>query len=314
MDLKQLRYFVAIIRCGSITRASVQLNVAQPALSLHIRNMEADLGVPLLFRTSQGVQPTEAGRILMRNAQLILGQFEQAQVEIKGSLAEPAGNVRMGLPSSISHILGVPLILAARKQHPKVNLTIAEAMSGYVLDWLRVGRVDLGLLYNLVEDRGLRAISLLSEGLVLFGRSSGNEAADLPQNGPTLFAMLTDRPLILPSVGHGLRDFLDEKAAAAGLRLAPTIEIDAFGAIKTLVKLGLGYSVLPAHAVQREVDQGDVLAWPFDPPLVRIVHFVLPTDRPLSHAAGAVERLCRSTLAELVRSGVWRSAQMRVTT
>jgi len=137
-------------------------------------------------------------------------------------------------------MLGVPLILATRKQHPKVNLTIAEAMSGYVLDWLRVGRVDLGLLYNLVEDRGLRAVSLLSEGLVLFGRSSGSGPSDPPENGPAPFAALTDRPLILPSGGHGLRDFLDEKAAAAGLRLTPTIEIDAYGAIKTLVKLGLG--------------------------------------------------------------------------
>jgi LysR family transcriptional regulator, nitrogen assimilation regulatory protein len=314
MDLKQLRYLVAIIQCGSITRASMQLNVAQPALSLHMRNMEADLGVQLLFRTSQGVQPTEAGRILMRNAQLILGQFEQAQAEIRGSLAEPAGNVRMGLPSSISHILGVPLILAARKRHPKINLTIAEAMSGYVFDWLRVGRVDLGLLYNLVEDRGLRAISLLSEGLVLFGRSNGSAATEPPEDGPAPIATLADRPLILPSMGHGLRDFLDEKAAASGLRLMPTIEIDAFSAIKTLVKLGLGYSVLPAHAVQKEVDEKELVAWPFDPPLVRTVHLVLPTDRPLSHAAGAVERLCRVTLADLVGSGVWRSAQMRITT
>jgi LysR family nitrogen assimilation transcriptional regulator len=72
MDLKQLRYFVAIVQCGSITRASQQLNVAQPALSLHIRNMEADLGVPLLFRTPQGVLPTDAGQILLRNAQIIL--------------------------------------------------------------------------------------------------------------------------------------------------------------------------------------------------------------------------------------------------
>jgi LysR family transcriptional regulator, nitrogen assimilation regulatory protein len=209
-------------------------------------------------------------------------------------MAEPAGDIRMGLPSSISHILGVPLILAARKQHPKVSLTIAEAMSGYMLDWLRVGRVDLGLLYDLVEDRGLRAISLLSEGLVLFGSSSGNGRTDPPDNEPAPFTMLTDRPLILPSVGHGRR--LDEKAAAAGLRLKPTIDIDAFGAIKTLVKLGLGYSVLPAHAVQKEVDEKELLAWPFDPPLVRTVHLVLPTDRPLSRAARAIARLCRTTL------------------
>lgn len=54
VDLRQLRYFVAIVQCGSISRASLQLNIAQPALSLHVRNMEADLGLPLLFRTPAG--------------------------------------------------------------------------------------------------------------------------------------------------------------------------------------------------------------------------------------------------------------------
>ena len=309
MDLKQLRYFVAIVQCGSITRASQQLNVAQPALSLHIRNMEADLGVPLLFRTPQGVLPTDAGQILLRNAQVILAQFEKAQTEIKGASADPSGDVRIGLPSSIAHTLGVPLILAARERYPKINLRIAEAMSGYVLDWLRLGRVDLGLLYALVEDKDLRAISLMSEALVLFG-PPGRDAP--PDGQPASLAALAELPLILPSPGHGLRDFLDEKAAVEGVRLAPVFEIDAFGAIKSLVERGLGLSVLPAHAIGKEVAEKGWRAWEFDPPLVRTIHLVLPTDRPLSQAANAIESLCRTTLADLVRSGVWRSARMRV--
>jgi LysR family nitrogen assimilation transcriptional regulator len=314
MELKQLRYFVAIIQSGSITRASLQLNVAQPALSQHIRNMEADLGVPLLFRTSQGVQATEAGQILMRNAQLILGQFEQALAEIKGSFAEPQGEVRLGLPSSISQVLGVPLILSARERHPKLSLRIAEAMSGYVLEWLRHGRVDLGILYGLVEDRGLRSISLLSEELMLIGPETDPGGNNPPAGSATALAVLADRPLILPSEGHGLRDFLDEQAAAKGLHFRAEIEIDALGAIKTLVEQNLGYSVLPAHSIQKELEEGRLLAWPFDPPLVRTVYLVLPTDRPLTHAAQAIERLCRTTLADLVRSGIWRTGKMRVTT
>lgn len=158
MDLRQLRYFVAIVRCGSISQASLRLNIAQPALSLHIRNMEVDLGTPLLFRNPHGVQPTEAGTILFRNALVILDQLELARQEIEGSAAEPSGEVRVGLPSSISQVLGVPLILAARRQAPKVALRVAEAMSGYVLDWLRQGHVDFGLLYRPVDDRGPRSV------------------------------------------------------------------------------------------------------------------------------------------------------------
>ncbi len=318
MDLRQLRYFVAIIQCGSITRASLQLNVAQPALSLHIRNMETDLGVSLLFRTPQGVHPTEAGTVLLRNAQLILGQFEQAYAEIRGSTADPAGEVRLGLPSSISQILGVPLILAARERFPRIKLRVAEAMSGYVLDWLRLGRVDLGLLYTVVEDRGLRFDSLLSEELVLFGSGpAATGAVDdqlRPAGAAASLTALAGYKLVLPSPGHGLRDHLDAKAAEQGIRLTPDIEIDAYASIKVMVERGLGLSILPAHAIGLEVEEHRLHAWQFDPPLMRTVHLALPTERPLSNAVRAIEALCRTTLAELIRAGTWGSAHISVPT
>ena len=81
-----------------------------------------------------------------------------------------------------------------------------------------------------------------------------------------------------------------------------------------MVERGLGVSVLPVHAIVREIDENRLRAWPFDPPLMRTVHLALPTDRPLSHAVRAIEGLCRTTLAELVRSGTWRSAHMRMST
>ena len=314
MDLRQLRYFVAIVRSGSISRASLQLNIAQPALSLHIRNMEADLGVPLLFRTPQGVQPTEAGLILLRNAKTILAQFDQAEREIRGSIAEPSGEVRLGLPGTISQILGAPLVIAARERHPKITLRIAEAMSGYVLEWLRLGRVDLGLLFQTVEDRDLRSIGLATEALVLFGPADPKGGMMHPPDGePVAFAAIASLPLILPSPGHGLRDLIDERATTLRVPVRTTIDIDAYPAIKTLVEQGLGYSILPVHAVQREIAEGRLRSWPIDPPLLRTVHLVIPTNRPLSPAAKAIDDLCRVTLRELVRCGAWHSAQMRIT-
>ena len=72
--------------------------------------------------------------------------------------------------------------------------------------------------------------------------------------------------------------------------------------------------MLPVHAVQKEVAEGRLRAWPFDPPLIRAIHLAQPTDRPLSHATRAIEGLCRTTMAELVRSGVWPCARMCVST
>jgi len=312
MDLRQLRYFVAIVESGSISRASQHLNIAQPALSLHIRNMEAELDMSLLFRTAHGVVPTEAGAILLRNARAIIGQFETAQLEIKGCTSEPAGEVRLGLPGTVTQILGVPLVLAARAQFPRIRLRLAEAMSGYVLDWLRAGRVDLGVLYQTVEDRGLRSVSVMSEALVLFGPAE-TAGPPAPAGGAVPFSCVASLPLILPSPGHGLRTRIAEQAEAEAVRLNIEVEIDAYGAIKGLVERGLGYSILPEHAVEQEVESGRLRAWRFDPPLLRTVHLVVPTDRPLSQAVRSVEYLCRTTLRDLVQSGAWRSARMRIT-
>lgn len=310
MDLRQLRYFVAIVESGSISRASFQLNIAQPALSLHIRNMEAELDMPLLHRTPQGVRPTEAGTILLRNARVIVERFEQTRREIKDSMVEPIGEVRLGLPGTISQILGVPLIMAARDRYPKIRLRIAEAMSGYVLEWLRLGRVDLALLFQAVEERGLHSEEVMSESLVLFGPSDG-PTDPLPEPDQVIpFQAITALPLILPSLGHGLRDLLAGVAAREGVRLTADIEIDSYPAIKTLVERRLGYSILPTQAVRQEAAQGRLRYWQFDPPLMRAVHLAQPIDRPLSHAAKAIEQLCRATLRDLVRSGGWQGALM----
>ena len=79
MDLRQLRYFIAIVEQGSFSKAAETLNVAQPALSLHVRNMEAELGSALLFRSPQGVVATEAGEILIRHARIVIDQLSIAR-------------------------------------------------------------------------------------------------------------------------------------------------------------------------------------------------------------------------------------------
>ena len=147
MDLRQLRYFIAIVEQGSFSKAAEVLNVAQPALSLHVRNMEVELGSPLLFRSPQGVVATEAGEILLRNARIIIDQFSIARHEIQGHEAEPSGEVRVGLPGTISQILSVPLIIEARKQFPKIKLRIADGQ----LEAVRLGRKTLRIKVDSVE-------------------------------------------------------------------------------------------------------------------------------------------------------------------
>src|SRR4051794_19601907 len=102
MDLKQLRYFVAIADYGSLTKAATHLRIAQPALSLQISNLEKELHSQLLNRSPRGVTLTESGRILYRHSRLILRQLEQARKEIQVGVVAASGLVAIGLPTTVT--------------------------------------------------------------------------------------------------------------------------------------------------------------------------------------------------------------------
>ncbi|MGD9863892.1 MAG: LysR substrate-binding domain-containing protein [Pseudodonghicola sp.] len=312
MDIRQLRYFIAIVEQGSFSRAAAMLHVAQPALSLHVRNIEADLGTQLLFRSPKGVVPTEAGEILLRNARIILDQLAITEEEVRGHESDPAGVVRLGLPGTISEILSVPLIIAARSRYPRIQLRIAEAMSGFVLEWMRDARIDLAVIYRKVNDNGLATVELLEEELVFFAPAHGlAEGGDLPAAGARIgLAQVADLPLILPGEAHGLRLLLDQHASAAGVDLNVAIEVDSYTNIKELVAAGFGCSVLPLNAVSREVAAGSLVSWRIgDPPIRRSAHLAYPVERPMTNAVTAIRDLAQELLRELARNGSWVGAR-----
>ncbi len=310
MDIRQLRYFVAIAEQGSFSRAAAQLHVAQPALSLHVRNMEADLRVQLLHRSPKGVIPTEAGAILLRNARIILDQLAVAEEEVRGHENDPAGEVRLGLPGTVSEVLSVPLITATHQRYPRIKIRIAEAMSGFVLEWMRESRIDLAILYRDVSDHGIETVRLLDEELVFFGPAEDVDHPDLPPPGHDIgFAQAARLPLILPGPSHGLRELLARQAATIDIGLNTVIDIDSYGNIKELVRNGFGYSILPANSTAREAQAGELRRWPIVGPAIRrSVHLAYPADRPMTNAVAAIQSLACEVLRDLARTGRWAGA------
>lgn len=312
MDIRQLRYFVAIAEQGSFSRAAALLHVAQPALSLHVRNMEADLGTSLLFRSPKGVVPTEAGDILLRHARIILDQLSVAEEEIRGHDNDPSGEVRLGLPGTISQILAVPLIMAARTRFPKITLRIADAMSGFVLEWMREARVDLAVLYRDVNDGGIGTIRILEEELVFFGPKDALPGVALPKPGSALtYQQIAALPLILPGGAHGLRELLERQAIASNVSLDAVIEVDSYANIKELVASGLGYSILPYNAIAREVAAGQLISWSVKKPrIIRSIYLAHSIERPMTNAVAAINILARDVLRDLARTGQWAGASI----
>lgn len=304
MDLRQLRYFLAIVEEGSFSSAAKRLNIAQPALSLHVRRMEEQLGTPLLLRGPQGVRETEAGALLARRARGLLAEWERSAEEVRSLGQEPVGTVRLGLPGTISGLLSLPLILQCRARHPKIKIIVTEAMSGFLREWLLDGRVELALLYADLRDAGVQSRALVTEELVLLV-PPGADVAQAPAR------LIADLGLILPSGAHGLRMMLDSWLPRQGIKVDPVIEIDSFGSIKQLVENGYGCSILPEHVLRDALATGRLQVARFAPPgLSRGVWMAQSTARPMTRAAGAVSDVLVAVVEQLVQTGDWPGAAL----
>ena len=176
MDLRQLEYFVRVAELGSFTRASIALDVAQPALSRQVRQLEVELRQNLLVRNGRGALPTEAGKLLLEHGRGILHQVERAREELGRIRGALAGRVAIGLPPTLAKVLAVPLIREFRRRMPEATLSISEGLSLGMQESLASGRLDIALLYNAKATAEIEVTPLLDEALFLVQRKPGAAA------------------------------------------------------------------------------------------------------------------------------------------
>ncbi|MGR8948201.1 MAG: LysR family transcriptional regulator [Gammaproteobacteria bacterium] len=292
MNLLQLKYFVAIVEEGSFTRASQRLYVAQPSLSQHVKNLEQELSAELLRRTARGIEPTEEGAELLHHARAILEQLDTARAAVRNASEEASGDVVVGVPPTVSERITVPLILRMRERTPKVAPRIVEGMSGYVLNWLQEGRVDIGVLYGVQQSSGIETTEICREDLYLISLSDGdNDTTEVT------FNEVASKQLILPGVHSGLRSLLESVAQKQQIDLEVGIEVDALSQMRALVAAGVGYTVLPEWAVSEEIERGTLAAHRIvEPEVQRTLSIAHSSDRPLLNA----QRAAMGVLNELL--------------
>lgn len=303
MDIRQLRYFIAIVEERSFSNAARKLHVAQPALSQHMLALEAAIGVKLLHRNARATVPTEEGVRLLERARKINSDFLTINEHVRGVSDIPCGEVRFGLSSTISEMIGGSLIELSRLKYPKIRIRLFEAMSGFVLDWLRKDVVDVAIISNAQNENGLVLHCSLVEEIKLFGAM---EISTALHHRCIDFLSATHLPLILPGKGHGLRDHIDAAAQTVGGDIRPEMEIDSYKQIKELVARNLGFSMLPTTAIDNEVRSGSFRTWEVvRPALMRRVYLGYSAIKPLSLASRAVAQLSWDVLQEGVRAGKW---------
>ena len=264
MDLKQLEYFVRVAELGSFTRASIALDIAQPALSRQIRLLEVELRQSLLTRNGRGALPTEAGNLLLKHGRGILHQVEVAREELGAVRGALAGRVSIGLPPSLSRLITVPLTRAFRQQLPQAHLTLTEGFSVLMHEGLRVGNLDMAVLYNAEHSPEVEMTTLHTEELVLIsrtevpakpkpdkktGKSEGKTKESIRKRQPISLADLAELPLILPSRPNAFRILIENEMIAIGRKPQISLEVDGLNAILSLVKEGMGHAVLPSYTL-----------------------------------------------------------------
>ncbi|MFV0680834.1 LysR substrate-binding domain-containing protein [Ottowia sp.] len=298
MDLKQLAYFVRVAELESFTRASQALNVAQPALSRQVRQLEVELRRNLLVRNGRGVSVTDGGALLLAHGRAILHQVARAHEELASARGGLAGRVAVGLPPSVARAYAVPLVRAFRAQLPEAELSITEALSVATRDALMAGRLDIAVLYNLRSADGLDASPLMSEELVLVqAREKNAGAARRTQARRISWKALAQLPMVIPTRPNAIRMQMEAVLAAEGLGLQIAMEIDGIPAILELVAEGLGAAVLTRHAVLSAADPAAYTMRALGPSGLHVQAWLATSaQRPITRTQQAVVDLLRQVM------------------
>jgi LysR family nitrogen assimilation transcriptional regulator len=295
MDLKQLEYFVRVAELGSFTRASIALDIAQPALSRQVRLLEVELRQNLLVRNGRGATPTEAGKLLLEHARGILHQVDRAREELGRVRGALAGRVAIGLPPSLARVLTVPLTRAFRQQMPDAQLSISEGLSVTMQEWLVNGRLDIAVLYNAQPATGIEATPLVDEDLMLVQpRPSGLQ--EDPPPPPITLQEVARLPLVIPSRPNAIRMHVEAEMAAIGCRPTIALEIDGVAAILDLVADGAGHAILSRNAVASSVKPSAFAVRAIgQPPLRTRLSLATSSARPATLTQQATMELVRAT-------------------
>jgi len=303
MELRQLRYFVAIVDHGSLSRAARVLHIVQPALTQQVQQLEEELGASLLHRSAQGMQATDAGKIFYQHALAILKQVADAKSAVNQSTDKPSGTVALGIPQSASGALAFPLLTAVRSAYPDIVFQLTEELTGNLTEQLASGRLNLAILFDDGQLGKFNTKPLVEEQMMYITRADSQFACK--RKSISLDKVL-QVPLILPSIQHGVRPRIEQVVREQGRQIENVIDITSIAILKSAILADMGATILPVSPLLAEIERGEMRACPIsDVQLSRTVSLCSSKNIPLTNAAMAVERLVLDVSRDLCASGSW---------
>ena len=249
MNLRDLRYLVALADHRHFGRAAAASFVSQPTLSTQIRKLEEELGVPLVERAPRKVMLTPAGLDIAERARRIVGEVEQMKEAARRSQDPEAGTVRLGMFPTLGPYLLPHVVPRIRARYPSLELLLVEEKSDVLLTRLREGKLDAGLLALPVHDDQLHVEFLFEEPFLL----AVSEAHPLARRDSLALKELADQRLLLLEDGHCLRDQALDVCELAGASEMTDFQATSLETLRQMVAANVGVTLLPMLAVKPPV-------------------------------------------------------------
>lgn len=297
MTLQQLQYVLAAMEHGSFTAAAAELHMAQPSLSEQIRALEGELGVRLFTRTARGLVATEAGTAFRPHAERVLAEVAALRESVADVREIRGGTLSFGTFGLAGDYLLTDLVHDMRIRHPEVHVRMVGRNSAQVVDLVREGALEAGVVVLPVDDAGLDVRPVFRED-VLYASADPARLAR-----PVTIEDLAEAPLILCDAGYANRDPLRmqvaRRAQEAGVRLTPVIEVEELWSALDLAARGVGDTIVGQAITLRRGFPRRLGTVPFAEPLEDVFAIVTRRGAPLSPATREIIRLAERRFDDL---------------
>jgi Transcriptional regulator len=250
MELRHLRYFVAVAEELHFTRAAERLGIKQPPLSLQIRHLEQEIGSSLFRRLKRGVELTETGVLLLDEARRLLGQVERTKADVQSHARGAAGRIHLGFAGvTYIHRLVIGIIRAYRERYPGVVLSPEQSNTARLIASLRSREVDVAFVRPpIIDAEGLSIEPLVDEPMVIVLPESHRHAGD---RSMPLAALASDTMILFPrAIAPGLYDSIIASCHRAGFSPKLGQEASQTVSIAYMVAAGFGVSIVPQSLEQ----------------------------------------------------------------
>ena len=286
MQFKQLEAFLQVARQRSFSKAAEALYLTQPTVSAHVAALEDELGTQLVVRSTRELRLTAAGRVLSRYAAEILGLCQRAAQDVRTATSSIAGTLSIAASTVPSQYLLPQVLPLLRQRYPQVFFQIRQGDSGQVAQWMMENGAELGLVGAPVQRAGLLCVPFLAERLVI---ATPNAPEYRRLEGQMTPEILRRAPFLMREPGSGTRKQAEQYLKGVGLEpksLTLAAQLESTESILQGVKNGLGISILSEWAAKEAAQEGKILVFaPESPLLERQFYLLYRRSSPLSPAA-----------------------------